>query len=88
MAKVRYKEKPELVGAASRFNMSSVNEVVVCWRDGDMSTEFPSSLEVEIGNAWKPLTEAFRDHDLVSDSLNTCFFEPRTGEDRERGYTL
>lgn len=85
---VRYKDKPHIEGSASQFNTSSINEVVVCWNGGDMSSEYASDLEVQIGNVWKPLTDAFRDSDVITDNHNTRFFEPRSPEDRERGYAL
>lgn len=88
MATVRHKEKPELLGSASRFNIHGIGAIFVCWRDGDMSEEMGRNLEVEIDGEWKPLTDAFKDHDLITDNHNTRFFKPPTPEDRERGYTL
>lgn len=83
MAKLRYKKHPEIIRHASRFNLAALNEVDV----GDDSA-FVSELEVEINGKWKDMGQAFKDHDLIVDNYNTIFFEPKTPEDRERGFTL
>lgn len=85
--KVRYAGKPDSVGIANHFNTHGLGSVVVGW-EGDLSDEMISDLEVEIAGEWKPLSQAFRDKDLITDNYNIRFFEPPTPEDRERGYTL
>lgn len=37
---------------------------------------------------WKPMDDAFRDRNVIIDNHNTTFFEPKTNEDRERGFAL
>lgn len=37
---------------------------------------------------WKDLNRAFKDRDVITDNYNKYFFEPRTPEDRIRGFTL
>lgn len=88
--KVRYTGKPGCTGDASSFNMGGLGEVIVYYPEGDASSEEIRELEVylEQSQRWVPMRQAFRDHDLVSDNRDTCFFEPPTPADRERGYTL
>jgi hypothetical protein len=86
--RVRYASRPEVEGTSSRFNTAGVGEVIVYWSLGDMDSEEISKLEVLLGGDWKDMTQAFRDHDLVTDAINTCFMEPPTPADRERGYVL
>ena len=75
-------------GEASRFNLHALNEVIVTFDDGSADTCFLRELEVRIAGEWKSMRQAFEDRDLITDNENTCFFEPRTPEDRARGYTL
>jgi len=37
---------------------------------------------------WKDLNQAMKDRDVITDNYNKYFFEPRTSEDRIRGFTL
>lgn len=73
-------------GHSYEFNTHAVSEVIVLFHDGDRDTMFISELDVLIGNTWKPLSEAFRDRDLVPNNLNTYFGEPVNADARERGY--
>lgn len=68
-----------------RFNIQSLAEIDV----GDDSV-FTSNLDVWLKSkgVWKDLTLAFCDRDLIVDNHNVYFFEPKTEEDRQRGYTL
>jgi hypothetical protein len=86
--RVRYALAPEMEGTSSRFNTAGLGEVIVCWSDGSADSEDISKLEVLLGGGWKKMTQAFRDHDLVTDNLNVRFLEPPTPADRERGYVL
>lgn len=83
MATLRYKEHPEDSFNASQFNVHAMAEVLT----GDDSA-FVSSLDVLINGEWKDMGQAFKDHDLITDNYNTCFFEPRDDEERKRGYAL
>lgn len=81
--KIRYKKTGE-EGGASQFNVHAMAEVLT----GDDSA-YISDLDVWIeGKGWVDMGEAFRNHDLIVDDYNTRFFEPRTEEDRKRGYAL
>lgn len=44
--------------------------------------------EVKYTPQWKDLNQAMKDRDVITDNYNTYFFEPRTPEDRIRGFTL
>lgn len=81
--KIRYKKDLE-EGYANQFNMASLSEVLT----GDDSS-FQKDLDVylEATKEWKDMREAFREHDIIVDNYNTRFFEPKTVEDRIRGYT-
>jgi hypothetical protein len=82
--KVRY-QKTGSIAHASRFNMAALAEVIT----GDDS---PSIHELDVWleqkQQWKPLADAFRDHDVITDDLNSSFFEPQTEEDRQRGFAV
>ena len=76
---------------ARRFNVSALNEVICEWADGSADSMFIRDLDIfiEADNiGWKDLRDAFTDKDIIIDNYNTCFFEPTTGEDKVRGYTL
>ena len=81
--KVRFKKGKETF--ANKFNPTGVGEVLT----GDDSV-FISDLNVwlESKKEWKDMSEAFRDHDLIVDNYNTYFFEPRSEEDRKRGFVV
>lgn len=82
--RLRYK-KTGTETAGSTFNMHSLDEVLT----GDDS---PSVSELDVflpsTGEWKDMSQAFKDHDIIMDNYNTCFFVPPTDADRERGYTL
>lgn len=82
--KVRYKDTKTTTYALG-FNMSALAEVLT----GDDSI-YIKDLDVwlEQKQEWKDLSQAFKDHDVITDNHNTCFFEPSTKEERERGYSL
>ncbi len=87
--KVRHKEKGH-IGFSDRLNTHGLGEMIVNFEEGDASSEFCSDYEVwlESKKEWKDLNQAFEDHDVINDNFNTIFFEPKTEEDRLRGYTL
>lgn len=41
---------------------------------------------IEKLGVWKSLSQAFKDRDVITDNYNTTFSEPKTEEDRARGY--
>lgn len=82
--RVRYKKNGTETNA-STFNLSSLDEVLT----GDDS---PSIHELDVfleaTQSWKDMAEAFEDHDVITDNMDTYFFEPTNDEDRKRGFTL
>jgi hypothetical protein len=82
---VRWKDCPEEVRHTGEFNMHALNEI-----DMKDDSAFVKDLDVfiEATGQWKDMGEAFRDKDIITDNYNSHFFEPKTQEDRERGYTL
>lgn len=81
--KARHKTSPAEEFDCSRFNAYGLGEVLT----GDDSV-FASDLEVfvEAKQAWKCLAQALRDRDIISNNHDTCFSEPRTEEERVRGW--
>jgi ssRNA-specific RNase YbeY (16S rRNA maturation enzyme) len=81
---VRYKKHPEELIPCSRFNISTLGEVIL-----PNTSEFVSELDVwlEQKKEWKDMHQAFMDKDLITNNMNTSFFEPPTEEDRKRGFT-
>lgn len=94
--KVRMKSNPSSVFSSSEFNTHALGEVIGCGKDFGCDLFYIKDLDVFIearthaGNhiGWKDMREAFKDKDLIIDNYNTCFFEPKNEEDRQRGYTL
>jgi hypothetical protein len=86
--RVRYK-KSKAEGYSSNFNMSSISEIIIHFPEGDATSEDPSELDVLLSDGnWHDMRESFRNHFLITDNYNTCFFEPPTEENMLRGYTL
>lgn len=85
MARVRAK-KTGALGSSSTFNVSALNEIIVGFETGDMDSDYITNYDVFVNGEWKDMKQAFKDHDLITDNYNTGFFEPRTEEDRVRGY--
>ncbi len=85
--KVRFTDKPHITGISGRFNVVALAEVIVGF-DNDMGADtcYIKDLDVLIGEEWITMHQAFKNHDLITDNYNTYFFEPKTPEDRERGY--
>ena len=82
--RLRYK-KTGTETAGSNFNMHALGEVLT--KDDSPSV---SDLDVFIPSTgeWKDMDQAFKDHDIIIDNYNSCFFVPSTEEDRKRGYTI
>ena len=78
--KLRYK-KTGTETAGSQFNTHAVGEVLT-----GCDSALISELDVWIDGAWKDMSQAFRDRDLIPDNYNVWFGQPRTPEDRDRGY--
>lgn len=83
MPLMRYKKHPEDVFHACQFNVHAMCEVLT---GGDSA--FCSELDVylQATGEWKDFPQALRDKDIVPDNYHVWFAEPRTPEDRERGY--
>lgn len=86
---VRYIKNNSITGFSSRFNMHGFSEVIVQFSDGDATSELIEELEVQLKNgSWYKMSDAFYNNLIINDNYNTRFFEPRTLDDRKRGYTL
>ena len=86
--KVRLKDKPNVVFSSSKFNVHGIGEVIGCGENFGCDLFFVKELDVLMDEEWKDMSEAFRNHDLIVDNYNTYFFQPKTEEDRKRGFTL
>lgn len=80
-------------GTSSQFNVHALAEIIVNFVDDkgafcDCDSVFTRDVEVEIGGKWIPFNEASRTGAIIPDNYNTSFSEPKTDEDRKRGYTL
>lgn len=88
--KLKHKKTGE-VCSSGEFNIHTCcpQEIYVYYKDW-YDTDFMHDYDVwlESKNEWKDILEAFRDYDLITDNYNTYFFEPKTQEDRIRGFTL
>lgn len=86
--KVRHKKTGGL-GSSSRFNVHSLNEIIVGFDDGDMDSDYVSEYDVLLSSGeWKSLDDAFRDKDVLPDNYNTWFSEATDEADKARGYFL
>jgi hypothetical protein len=87
--KLRHKEKGYLA-FSSWFNIHSMGELIVDFEGSGCSSDFISEYEVflEARQEWKDMSQAFEDRDIIVDNYNTYFFEPKSEEDKIRGYTL
>ena len=86
--KVRLKNNPEITGFSNTFNPASVIEIIVMYDDGGGDSDFITNYEVLIDDKWIDMSDAFKNHDLITDNYNTEFFEPKDDEERKRGYRL
>lgn len=82
-------------GISSKFNVYGIGEIVVNFVSEEEEPLGADSVYIhdcdvylEQLRNWKDMAQAFRDNELITDNHNTHFFEPRTPEDRERGFTL
>ena len=83
---IRLNDQPTITGYSNSFNMFSINEVVVYFKDGDCDSMYIHELDVYINNQWKSLSAAFKDRDCVPNSLNSRFEPPTNEEAKERGW--
>ncbi|BBB91034.1 MAG TPA: hypothetical protein PKA28_10705 [Methylomusa anaerophila] len=85
--KVRSKKTGDL-GYSSKFNLHAMSEIIVYFEEGDCDSAYIDEYDVflESTKTWKPLNEAFRDRDIITDNYNSEFREPRDAVERERGW--
>lgn len=85
--KVRNKKSGAL-GCSNKFNMHAMSEIIVYFDEGDCDSAFISKYDVflEVKKTWKPMDEAFRDKDIITDNYNSEFREPYNDAERERGW--
>lgn len=87
--KVRFKDSPKEVWYSGKFNIHGLSEVIVQHTELGADSVFIKDLEILLASGeWKDMSQAFKGHDLIVDNYNTYFFEPRTTEERERGFAL
>ena len=87
--KVRFKDKPDTVWYSGKFNIHGLSEVIVQHEELGADSVFIKDLDVLLVNGkWQDMHQAFRNHDLIIDNYNTCFFEPKTTKEKERGFAL
>jgi len=86
--KIRNKETKNIAWS-DRFNEHGIDEIIVCFPDGDMSSEYIRDYEVQLSNdTWVDMKKAFSDKDLITDNYDRYFLEPPTETDRQRGYVF
>lgn len=93
--KVRDK-KTGATGHSGHFNTHGLGEMIVGFdadaegREGGQDSCYISDFEfyIEALGAWVDSKVAFDERHVIIDNYNTRFFEPRSTEDRSRGYTL
>jgi hypothetical protein len=79
---LRYKDS-KVEFESSSFNVHALCEVLT----GDDSV-YCRDLDAFINGVWKDFLVAMKDKDIIPDNYNRYFYEPRTQEDRDRGYIL
>ena len=79
-----------IIWFSNRFNIHGLSEIIIGHPDYGSDSAFIKDFDVflESKQEWKDMSQAFKDHDLIVDNYNTSFFEPKTEEDRMRGFTL
>lgn len=84
---VRLKKYPECTGNINQLNTHGLGEVVGGIGE-DYDSWFIKDLDVylEATKEWKDLSQAFHDHDIIVDNYNQYFSEPKTEEERKRGW--
>jgi hypothetical protein len=84
--RVRSKKTGSL-GEATDFNIHGLGEIVVYFDEGDCSSEFFREYEVQLTSGeWKDMRQAFVDHDLIPNDLNTSFRESRSDAECAQGW--
>ena len=87
--KVRFKNNPDTIWYSGEFNIHALSEIIVQHKDLGADSVFIKDLDVLLATGeWKDMRQAFKEHSLIVDNYNTYFFEPKTAEEKERGFTL
>jgi hypothetical protein len=85
--KVRKIDNHSKTGFSSSFNVSTTEEIIVSYHNGDRKSQSVDDWEVMLPNGdWKILKDAFRDKDIIPDDIKLYFRPPITEAERERGY--
>lgn len=86
--KVRYKSRIDFTWYSIGFNTHAIGEVLIANSEHGADSEFIGRLEVYLPeqDVWKNMSEAFHDHDIIPDTHNEYFREPRTEDERTRGW--
>lgn len=88
--KVRLKTNHAVTGFSNRFNTHGLGEMIVGFDEDDMDSCSISEYQVFLvlsPKGWVDMDQAFQDKDLIPDNFNQHFGEPRTFEERERGWS-
>lgn len=88
--KVRFKKRPDSEYHCSRFNPVGFGEVIIQGENIGADSVFVVDLEifVESKQTWKDMAIAFKEQDILPDNYNLWFSEPKTEQDRLRGYII
>ena len=80
----------KIVWYSSGFNIHAVGEIIIQNIEYGADSVYIKDFNVflEAKQEWKDMRQAFKDKDLIIDNYNTYFFEPKTEEDKVRGFTL
>lgn len=94
--RVRYTDRPEITGFTDKWNTHGLGEVILFFDDGDATSEEVRLLDVLLEHpltssvykegAWVPLSAALKSNDVITDNYNVSLFEPKTEEDKVRGW--
>jgi hypothetical protein len=76
------------LGDSSRFNVHSLNEIIVQFDEGDCSSEFIRDYDVQLTETgeWKCLRTAFKERLVIPNEMNTSFGEPKNESERKQGF--
>lgn len=89
--KIREKDDHDMIGFANERSLSAVDEIIVhfpLYQGSEKPEKF--DLYVEALGKWLPGEQVmnWQNRHVVVNKINTHFLEPKTEEDRARGYEL
>lgn len=81
---VMYFDDHEKFGGADSVYISDL-EVFITKNQQFLLKKDNTKRWIPVGH-WISMSEAFENHDLITDNYNTTFFEPNNEEEKKRGY--